>query len=241
MTRVERAAEKLRKERARIVELEREFKARRMEQRTKTRQAEAVVREQARHHENKWRFQVGSLASQAGLRDWPTADLILIFRALASLRDVTQALAVLEAGLGVLTQGDFQGLSDRVTDLSDAWDIPYQNQDLSLHPIKASGSGIVYILQTEESPLLKIGWTANMRLRVKELQTGCPAPLRVLRTYYCYDAELIEAEVHRHLAEVRRHGEWFETDLETVDELVMKLCTPVLELTRYLEPASGHG
>jgi Meiotically up-regulated gene 113 len=97
---------------------------------------------------------------------------------------------------------------------------------------------MVYILQMGDHALLKIGQTMNLDMRVKELQIGCPEPLRVLRTYCCEKPQLIEVEVHRRLSTCRRQGEWFATDLITIDEIIRDISTPVWELTQTIDPVA---
>jgi hypothetical protein len=98
MTRAERAAEQVRKAKEKAAALERLLKVRLAEQHLETRQKEARLREETRKLTNKWRFHVGSLADEAGLRAWAPKDLALVFQVLATLGDVSQALAVLEGG-----------------------------------------------------------------------------------------------------------------------------------------------
>jgi hypothetical protein len=97
MTRAERAAEKVQKEKAKQAALEVEHKARVAAQREETRQAEAVLREETRKASNKRRYRVGALADEAGLLAWSDSDLQAIFGLLAALGPCPNPVAVLES------------------------------------------------------------------------------------------------------------------------------------------------
>lgn len=79
---------------------------------------------------------------------------------------------------------------------------------------------------------VKIGWTAQpSKLRLRELQTGCPVKLAVC----CHfpGQQDLERLMHEHFAQHRLHGEWFlvEGDLR---ELIL-LCAK-----KDLRTASRH-
>ena len=96
MTKLERAAEKARKEKEKLQEIERLARESRAAQRKTILQAEAAVREETRKATNKRRFHVGALADEAGLFAWSNADLRGLFVLLATLRDSPDPVAVLE-------------------------------------------------------------------------------------------------------------------------------------------------
>ena len=58
---------------------------------------QARLREVTRAATNKRRYQVGALADDAGLLAWSNADLAGLFTALATLKDVSNPIAVLQA------------------------------------------------------------------------------------------------------------------------------------------------
>jgi hypothetical protein len=66
----------------------------------------------------------------------------------------------------------------------------------------------VYFIQSggEDGPI-KIGVTTDPALRVKRLQTGSAAPLRLLGTIK--GDEALERAYHAHFAAYRLRGEWF--------------------------------
>lgn len=99
-TRVERAAEKVRKEKEKLAEQERQDKERRAEQMKAIAQAEASAREETRKATNKRRYHVGALADEAGLFAWSNADLAAVFAVLAKLAETPNPAAALEGMVG---------------------------------------------------------------------------------------------------------------------------------------------
>ena len=89
----------------------------------------------------------------------------------------------------------------------------------------------VYLVGASPKGPLKIGYTENLRGRLKALQIGCPIPLRFyghrkyanLRT-----AKYAEKRMHRELAEFRIHGEWFKVDKKTAASAANKVLGPRL-------------
>lgn len=67
--------------------------------------------------------------------------------------------------------------------------------------------GLIYFLNAKESQRVKIGFAVNLERRVKELQTGCPEKLTVLRTIPGTRAD--ERNLHKRFAAYRLTGEWF--------------------------------
>jgi hypothetical protein len=100
MTRTERAAAKVQKEKEKAAELERVLKERLSEQREETRKAEATLREETRKADNRRRYHVGTLAQEAGLFVWSNSDFQAVFAVLARLADTPHPAALLEGLLG---------------------------------------------------------------------------------------------------------------------------------------------
>lgn len=75
----------------------------------------------------------------------------------------------------------------------------------------------VYIIIAKGTPRIKIGWSADVSKRVKELQTGCPYPIEVLNEIETECST--ERELHKALQEYRVHGEWFELPEHVVEFL----------------------
>lgn len=73
----------------------------------------------------------------------------------------------------------------------------------------------VYFIAAPESRLIKIGKTTDMQRRFASLKTSSPVELRLLDSIE-YDYWL-EDRIHRHLAEDRKHGEWFAASDRVLD------------------------
>ena len=73
-------------------------------------------------------------------------------------------------------------------------------------PLRAD-PGCVYFIRAGQSKAVKIGWTADLRVRLSGLQTGNDKPLRVLLALRG-DRE-VEAGIHHRFRRWRRSGEWF--------------------------------
>lgn len=99
MTRAERAAEKVRKE-----------KEKRDAQDRKVRKAESTFREETRKADNKRRYYIGALAHEAGLFAWSNSEIAAVFAVLARLQETPNPAAVLD-GLLVENGVDFAGVS----------------------------------------------------------------------------------------------------------------------------------
>jgi hypothetical protein len=68
-------------------------------------------------------------------------------------------------------------------------------------------AGMVYFIAAATGPV-KIGFTeGKIAIRLSGLQCGSPVPLVVLGVFAGTRAD--EAALHKHLAAVRSHGEWF--------------------------------
>ena len=72
----------------------------------------------------------------------------------------------------------------------------------------------VYFIRACGKPQrLKIGKSADPEGRLKQLQTGCPYPLRLEAKLKCrdgYHATRVERAAHEYFAADRKHGEWFK-------------------------------
>jgi hypothetical protein len=93
----------------------------------------------------------------------------------------------------------------------------------------APADGLVYFVGAEGSEPIKIGVTDDVPARLQAMQTGCP------RRLYCIVAvsggRALETWLHRALAPIRLHGEWFapRAELMALIELFV-LTTAGLEL-----------
>lgn len=67
--------------------------------------------------------------------------------------------------------------------------------------------GFVYFIQGVQTKLIKVGYSANVVMRMKEHQTGSPDILKCI--CYTYGTFEIENQFHRLLIPFVSHGEWF--------------------------------
>jgi hypothetical protein len=118
MTRAERAAEKVRREKERLAAAEQRAKDKLAEQRRAVAQAEAIEREETRKAVHKRCYHVGALAHEAGLFAWSNADLAAVFAVLATLGNMPHPAAVLEAVLGAERALDALGGNGDVADIT---------------------------------------------------------------------------------------------------------------------------
>src|SRR5262245_25242027 len=100
-----------------------------------------------------------------------------------------------------------------------------------------SHGGFIYALGAEGSPYVKIGSTKGaVEQRMKELQTGHPAPLHIIaQVAVTTQLRQVENSMHAILQAVCLHGEWFDIalDLARLEALVAEA---IDVLTRPLPP-----
>lgn len=77
--------------------------------------------------------------------------------------------------------------------------------------------GFVYFIQGECGGAIKIGYSKNVTQRLKELQTGYPDILKVIKIIPGNEAR--EALIHEELAGYRLNGEWFRPDKFVLDKI----------------------
>lgn len=65
----------------------------------------------------------------------------------------------------------------------------------------------LYIIQMARTGDVKVGRSKHPEKRLKELQTGCPHPLRIILHMPGYGH--MEKELHRRMAHKSLKGEWF--------------------------------
>jgi hypothetical protein len=75
-------------------------------------------------------------------------------------------------------------------------------------PYRQEADGYVYFIVAEGCDRVKIGYSRDPTVRLNELQTGSPFPLRIVRVIPACRGTL-ETRVHKHFADLRLHGEWF--------------------------------
>lgn len=74
----------------------------------------------------------------------------------------------------------------------------------------------VYFIQSVAGGLVKIGVSNHAESRLAALQTGCPVELRIVKRIDKVPRTR-EAEIHKHFAAYRAHGEWFDPIVLTLD------------------------
>lgn len=77
-------------------------------------------------------------------------------------------------------------------------------------------NGIIYFIS--DTKYIKIGVTNNVEKRLKELQTGNPKKLKVIKIIYCENPYYVEKMYHELFKSKRKEGEWFDI-LDIVKEL----------------------
>ena len=75
----------------------------------------------------------------------------------------------------------------------------------------------LYVMQMAVTGDIKVGRSSDPERRLRQLQTGCPHPLKIILTVP--DAGHLEKSIHRLMdyRQIRRNGEWFSA--EALNEL----------------------
>lgn len=60
-----------------------------------------------------------------------------------------------------------------------------------------------------EIRFIKVGISQDPEKRLKQLQTGCPFPLAIIKLFKHDDARYLEQELHKDLERYNTSGEWF--------------------------------
>jgi hypothetical protein len=76
----------------------------------------------------------------------------------------------------------------------------------------------VYLMKAAEK--VKIGVSKNVQMRQKQLQTGCPDEIELLKTWNPSDALEIESKLHSQLFSRAERGEWFDISDTTATGLI---------------------
>lgn len=91
----------------------------------------------------------------------------------------------------------------------------------------------VYIVQAEGTPHFKIGTTADIKARLRSIQTGCPYNV-IVRELYEGD-KATEDQLHEIFKPFRGYGEWFSLPLNWRDLLPSIVCAK-----EYKPEPKGH-
>jgi hypothetical protein len=76
------------------------------------------------------------------------------------------------------------------------------------HP-SGKRAGAIYFIEADGLGRVKIGSAKDPAKRLKELQTGSPARLRILATIQTDDPRRLEHRLHKTFMDARILGEWF--------------------------------
>lgn len=97
---------------------------------------------------------------------------------------------------------------------------------------------VLYIMQNGKTNEYKIGITNDINRRYRDLQTGCPNELRIVKIWTHYQRKIIqkyERVLHNYfkICKIRANGEWFRLS----DEDIAELCRPnsIFEQNEYIE------
>jgi len=83
----------------------------------------------------------------------------------------------------------------------------YKIRKYNLHGLPPPLSGVYFLQAQCEANLIKIGFTDNLRFRVKDLRSFCPVNLKLLGLMP--GPKTLEGETHRRFYGLRQHSEWF--------------------------------
>jgi hypothetical protein len=81
----------------------------------------------------------------------------------------------------------------------------------------AKERGYVYFMQAQESLRVKIGYARDPTARLQMVRTHCPEPVGLTGAIPHPNPSWLEADIHKHFAALRLHGEWFESSPEMVE------------------------
>lgn len=101
-----------------------------------------------------------------------------------------------------------------------------------MSPIAPGATESVYVIAASDSPLVKIGRSADVPKRLAQIQRMSPAALSVLGTFQ--GGAQLETALHQTFREHRVHGEWFnlgEEPLATVRSAVVAFAATAAKAT----------
>jgi len=84
--------------------------------------------------------------------------------------------------------------------------------------------GYIYLIENtvEFETFYKIGYTINLNNREKQLSTGNPGSMKILKSFQTDWNRKVETTLHRQFNSKRVRGEWFRLDRNDVDNFLTK-------------------
>lgn len=83
--------------------------------------------------------------------------------------------------------------------------------------------GYVYLIGASGLPT-KIGFTTDIKKRLKGLQNQSPVYVHLILLGYGDGANIVEHELCSHFAHLHNHAEWFDLDAESIFEAKEIMC-----------------
>jgi hypothetical protein len=80
-------------------------------------------------------------------------------------------------------------------------------------------AGFVYLLHGVGTSFYKIGHTNSLDRRIKQISPKLPFPLDLVHWIETDDRYFVESFFHEKFAEKRKEGEWFELDVDDIDQI----------------------
>lgn len=92
----------------------------------------------------------------------------------------------------------------------------------------------IYIIRAGNTNYYKIGFSTDADKRLKDLQTGCP--FRLYKLVECEGNLTYEKMIHDYFNEYkcRNNGEWFEMDIDVLNNFVINLNLNTDEFKEYI-------
>jgi hypothetical protein len=81
----------------------------------------------------------------------------------------------------------------------------------------------IYLIQSTDSGLYKIGISKNPNKRIFELQTGNGERLKLIHIFETEFPFKLETALHNRYSHISKYGEWFDFDLE-IESNFLKEC-----------------
>lgn len=91
----------------------------------------------------------------------------------------------------------------------------------------------IYIIQLGDTDIYKIGFSKDPDKRIKQLQSKCPIPLKIIYTNFGHDYEFVEKYLHYQYREQRVKGEWFQLSTEDIVKITSWFIVPFYQFPEF--------